>query len=129
MSLLLQIYLTLSFALYPGPESVRSRGSGFSLGPVNGAEDEFLSEDEDRQAPGSDFVSSTSKWHKHTVKVLSMLKRNMGTSEEAQEGEDTEPKPTYLSYFTLSEGCSRRTAASVFFELLQLKVSTCILCL
>ena len=108
---------------------MRSRESGFSLGPVNGAEEEFLSEDEDRQAPGSDIVSSTSKWHKHTVKVLSMLKRNMGTGQEEPEDEDTEPKPTHLSFFTLSKGCSRRTAASVFFELLQLKVSTCSLCL
>jgi hypothetical protein len=90
---------------------------------VNGDEDRFLSDDDDRQAAGSDLVSSNSKWHKHTVKVFSMLKRNMATDEDEEEQEGAEPKPDQLSYFTLSEGCSRRTAASVFFELLQLKVS------
>lgn len=54
-----------------------------------------------------------------------MLKRNMAThDEETQDGEDAaEPKPDHLSFEKLSSGVSRRTASSVFFELLQLKVS------
>mmetsp|Transcript_22835 Transcript_22835/g.47365 ORF Transcript_22835/g.47365 Transcript_22835/m.47365 type:complete len:585 (-) Transcript_22835:91-1845(-) len=50
------------------------------------------------------------KWHPHTSKVLSMLKNNMTTAEDGS-----------LSFNNLSVGCSRRTAAGVFFELLQLK--------
>ena len=102
-----------------GPDG--STRSAFSLGPVNG--DEFLSDDEDRQAQGSDLVSSNSKWHKHTVKVLNMLKRNMSTGDETVQDEEAEPKPDHLSFDKLSSGVSRRTASSVFFELLQLKVS------
>ena len=50
---------------------------------------------------------ASAKWHPHTVKVLDMLRKNMA-------GVST------LSYDSLSLGCSRRTAAGVFFELLQL---------
>jgi len=60
-----------------------------------------------RQSEGGKDASS--KWHPHTVKVLDMLKRNMTD------------KSITLSYIELSKGCSRRTAAGVFFELLQLK--------
>lgn len=112
--------LHVCFHSRTGPDG--SAKSAFSLGPVNG--DLLLSDDEeDRQAQGSDLVSSNSKWHKHTVKVLSMLKRNMGTGEEENDDDEEEPKPTHLSFDKLSSGVSRRTASSVFFELLQLKVS------
>lgn len=81
-----------------------------------------------RQSADGEETSSHAKWHKHTVKVLAMLKRNMATPEEAAaaaeneaEGEEATKKPTHLSYDKLSNGCSRRTAAGVFFELLQLK--------
>lgn len=87
--------------------------------------------DAPRQSADGEETSSHAKWHKHTVKVLSMLKRNMATPEEAaaaaanedEEGDEaaTDKKPTKLSYDQLSSGCSRRTAAGVFFELLQLK--------
>jgi len=50
------------------------------------------------------------KWHPHTSKVLGMLKNNMVESNNGA-----------LSFNNLSVGCSRRTAAGVFFELLQLK--------
>jgi cohesin complex subunit SCC1 len=96
-----------------------STRSAFSLGLVN----ELLSEDEEddeRQAQGSDLASSNSKWHKHTIKTLNMLKRNMATGDEEME-EGAEPKPDHLSFDKLSSGVSRRTASSVFFELLQLK--------
>jgi len=84
-----------------------SLDSPFALGLVNAMDVE--DEDDSRQAAGTDLVSANSKWHKHTVKVLDMLQRNM-PQDNAQ-----------LSYNALSKGCSRRTAASVFFELLQLK--------
>lgn len=84
-----------------------SLDSPFALGLVNAMDVE--DEDDSRQAASTDLVSANSKWHKHTVKVLDMLQRNM-PQDNAQ-----------LSYNALSKGCSRRTAASVFFELLQLK--------
>jgi cohesin complex subunit SCC1 len=61
------------------------------------------------------------KWHKHTVKVYSMLKDNMAAPGEGPDEAGEEPKPGRMSYDKLSTGCSRRTAAGVFFELLQLK--------
>lgn len=92
--------------------------SQFELEWVNDLGEEFKEVDE-RQDPGSNTVSSSSKWHKHTVKVLSLLKSRM------ERGEDSTPVEvdgeSELSYNNLSEGCSRRTAAGVFFELLQLK--------
>ena len=75
-------------------------GEEFALGAVN-----------DIQADANASVhvdAAGNKWHPHTTKVLGMLRNNM-------EGEKS------LSFTTLSEGCSRRTAAGVFFELLQLK--------
>ena len=74
--------------------------SQFALGAVN-----------DIQADANQSLhvdSAGNKWHPHTTKVLNMLKNNM-------EGTKS------LSFTALSEGCSRRTAAGVFFELLQLK--------
>ena len=91
-------------------------GSAFELGLVNDFEEDL--ESDPRQAAGTDAVSSDSKWHKHTVKVLSMLKNQLANRDDtgayASKGGE-------LSYDQLSKGCSRHTAASVFFELLQLK--------
>eukprot|EP00521_Asterionellopsis_glacialis_P007195 CAMPEP_0195288398 /NCGR_PEP_ID=MMETSP0707-20130614/5081_1 /TAXON_ID=33640 /ORGANISM="Asterionellopsis glacialis, Strain CCMP134" /LENGTH=695 /DNA_ID=CAMNT_0040348265 /DNA_START=421 /DNA_END=2508 /DNA_ORIENTATION=+ len=109
--------------------SLDSRGSAISLGAVNDAlgEDIIEGEDDPRQAAGSDLVSSTSKWHKHTVKVYNILKQNMASHDrddgkpDDDEDEEQKKKPSELSYFKLSHDCSRRTAAGVFFELLQLK--------
>lgn len=100
-----------------GRVSVES--TAFSLGHVNDLQDVTLTsglDDEDellpRQLPGGDLVeSATGKWHPHTVKVLTLLQGNMTAT-----GDDK-----VLSYNKLSAGCSRRTAAGVFFELLQLK--------
>jgi hypothetical protein len=102
--------------------SVQSDRSSFSLGAVNDLEKELYhigdegvdGGDQPRQVLGDELVSHTSKWHKHTIRVLGMLKRNMNNEDEP----DEEPK---LSYNKLSAGCSRRTAAGVFFEILQLK--------
>lgn len=91
-----------------------SPGEVFELGLVNDFEDDI--EHDPRQEAGSELASSASKWHKHTVKVLSMLQRNL-----ANPSEDKVDVPSHLSYSQLSNDCSRRTAASVFFELLQLK--------
>ena len=99
--------------------SETSNQSEFSLGAVNDMEADFDqnettdSADAPRQEQGDELVSSKGKWHKHTVKVLSMLKRNM--AEANKKGE------VNLSYNKLSHGCSRRTASGVFFEILQLK--------
>jgi len=92
-------------------------GSVFSLGAVNDLEEDL--QDDPRQEQGDELVSSTNKWHKHTVKVLKMLQNNMSSGDgEQEEGEE---KATQLSYDKLSYGISRRTACGVFFELLQLK--------
>jgi hypothetical protein len=87
--------------------------SEFSLGAVNDMEGDL--DDEPRQEQGEELACSSSKWHKHTVKVLDMLKRNIA------EDDDDKQKPQQLSFDKLSHGTSRRTACGVFFELLQLK--------
>ena len=77
-------------------------------------------EDDPRQAAGTELVSSASKWHKHTVRVLELFQRTMGNK-----GGDLDPlgkkKAESLEFGELSKNCSRRTAAGVFFEILQLK--------
>ena len=111
--------------------SQRSDGSNFSLGAVNDLEKELYDvdegedgeeESEERQALGEE-AAHTHKWHKHTVRVFGILKRQMRSEDDDGEGADEEgdEKPTELSYNKLSSGCSRRTAAGVFFEMLQLK--------
>jgi len=92
-------------------------GSVFSLGAVNDIEQDL--QDQPRQEQGDELISSTTKWHKHTVKVLTMLQNNMTSGEENED--EGEEKATQLSYDKLSYGISRRTACGVFFELLQLK--------
>ena len=61
------------------------------------------------------------------MKVLTMLQQNIrgGIPDEEEEakddGEERPEKPTELYFNAMSKSCSRRTAAGVFFELLQLK--------
>jgi cohesin complex subunit SCC1 len=93
------------------------QGSRLELGLVNDFEDDL--EVNPRQGAGTEAVSSDSKWHKHTVKVFSVLKNRMGQNNEGIE--ESRARPGEVSFDILSRGCSRRTAASVFFELLQLK--------
>ena len=92
------------------------RKSSLSLGLENSfGDDEWGNagaEGDDRQAAGDELVSSNSKWHKHTIKVFSLLKARLG---------DAEGMEPHLSYNGLTEGCNRRTAVNVYFELLQLK--------
>jgi hypothetical protein len=105
--------------------SDRSDRSSFSLGAVNDLEKELYQVDDDDDAPrqevGDELVSHTSKWHKHTVRVFGMLKRNMKSHNADEDDEEENEKQAQLSYNKLSAGCSRRTAAGVFFEMLQLK--------
>mmetsp|Transcript_43079 Transcript_43079/g.47952 ORF Transcript_43079/g.47952 Transcript_43079/m.47952 type:complete len:797 (+) Transcript_43079:217-2607(+) len=95
--------------------------------------DEEDDEDEDdianRQALG-DVASSTTKWHKHTVRVYQHLKKSMkdpNSTEDAAADDDSDasPKqdlPEQIMFKQLTKNVvSRRNAASVFFEMLQLK--------
>ena len=87
-------------------------GESFSLRAVNDIagvdDDDDNNNNNNGEADAVDTRDPGQKWHPHTTKVLDMLRRNM-------EGQHS------LSYDELSKGCSRRTAAGVFFELLQLK--------
>ena len=55
--------------------------------------------------------------HRRTVRLLERLQKHM----RAEGEEDEEPKPTSLSYGSISEGYDRHTVAGVFNMLLQLK--------
>jgi hypothetical protein len=93
------------------------------LGMVNELEmDSEDDDDEDREAIG-DQSSSSTKWHKHTAKVLQLLQRKIRVENDNNDDDDDdeEEKPTEVQFQDLSHNCTRRTAASVFFELLQLK--------
>ena len=98
--------------------------SSLDLGLVNSLGEDMQwdgeeQEEDERQEAGDEIVSSNSKWHKHTLKVYSLLKSRMAPVGTLNA--ETEEKEPHLSYNALSEGCSRRTAVGVFFELLQLK--------
>jgi len=99
-------------------QAEETQTSRFELEWVNDLGEE-LEEDDERQESGGNLVSSSSKWHKHTIKVLSLIKNQMGRGEDDKQGETA--GTSELSYNDLNHGCSRRTAAGVFFELLQLK--------
>jgi len=110
----------------PSKSDDMSEQSDFSLGAVNDLKEELDEDNEDpRQKQGDELVNSSTKWHKHTIKVFSMLKRNMTKSDEYVNDFDEDGsslgKAKQLSYDKLSYGTSRRTACGVFFELLQLK--------
>lgn len=107
-------------------DSPDSRNSTLSFSLVNDLLGHDNDEDNPRQTLGSDeLASNKSKWHKHTVQVFSLLKSRMSSGKMAQdepaEGKEATEKPAQLSYQSLSQGCTRRTAATVFLELLQLK--------
>ncbi|CAJ1957915.1 unnamed protein product [Cylindrotheca closterium] len=85
--------------------------------------DEDGDDEENREAIG-DQNSNSTKWHKHTVRVLQLLQSKIKSpgdeNQEVEEGEGTS-KQSHVQFEDLSHNCTRRTAASVFFELLQLK--------
>ena len=71
-------------------------------------------EDTPRQTAGDQAISSTTKWHKHTTKVYNLLKKHLD--------ENDPTKNSVVTFDGMTRGnVSRRTAAGVFFELLQLK--------
>jgi cohesin complex subunit SCC1 len=89
---------------------------------VNALNEDLIGEDEDddpRQSIGDELVSSNSKWHKHTITVYNFLKRKM--ADPNSKDDENEDKPSVIVFDDLSKDCSRRNAAAVFFELLQLK--------
>lgn len=106
-------------------EELREDDNDLDLGLVNelrleeGDEDE--DDDEGRQALG-EVASSTNKWHPHTVKVLKHLQSRM-RDPDVDTGDDAdEDLPDHLQFQEMTKKViSRRNAASVFFELLQLK--------
>lgn len=80
-------------------------------------------DDENREAIG-DQNSNSTKWHKHTVRVLQLLQRKIkapGDDDEDEDDDEENKKQSHVQFEELSHNCTRRTAASVFFELLQLK--------
>lgn len=78
--------------------------------------DEEDEDDEHREAIG-DQNSNSTKWHKHTVRVLQLLQRKI----KIDDSEEDNDKESHVQLQDLTQNCTRRTAASVFFELLQLK--------
>jgi cohesin complex subunit SCC1 len=89
---------------------------------IDSAEDDGDGDDDEHREAIGDSSSTNSKWHKHTVKVLELLQKRMRPIEIQQNDDSDEPhKPTALQFQQISQNCTRRTAASVFFELLQLK--------
>lgn len=113
----------------PIPSDRSDRSATFSLGAVNDLEEAADLMEEPRQDGLQDeTATSSTKWHKHTVKVLELLKRNMPVNDNDTDNDDDEQNEDnnvgskqQLSYDKLSYGTSRRTACGVFFELLQLK--------
>ena len=83
-------------------EDIDESSSRISLGLAN----DLLAED-----VANNSTSTASKWHPHTRKVYQLMR------EELQDKSAT----TTASFQSLTEGCSRRTAAAIFFEVLQLK--------
>merc|ERR1711935_1109250 len=94
-------------------------------------------DDEDRQALG-EMASSSTKWHKHTVRVFNHLKKcihdgSSGNTTDADDADDADAdaeqttatpkqKPDSVNFHELTKHVvSRRNASSVFFEMLQLK--------
>jgi len=78
-------------------------------------------DDEDRQALG-DVASSATKWHKHTVRVFQHLKKCMRDPNQEPENDEQEALPSQVEFHQITKNVSsRRNAASVFFEMLQLK--------
>ncbi|KAG7358938.1 mitotic cohesin [Nitzschia inconspicua] len=78
---------------------------------------------EDRQALG-DVMESTAKWHKHTVRVYKHLKKCMRdlTAPIDEDDEEAKDLPGQVQFFDITKNVkTRRNAASVFFEILQLK--------
>jgi Conserved region of Rad21 / Rec8 like protein len=86
--------------------------SVLSLGATNGLDDVDFGNEADGDV--DETTTTTSKYHKNTLKVFDILKQNLAPT-------DGTVAKSEVSYNELSEGVSRRTAAGLFFELLLLK--------
>jgi cohesin complex subunit SCC1 len=80
------------------------------------------SDDEERQAAGEE-ASSTAKWHKHTVRVFKHLKKCMKDPDQVVDADvEAADLPEQVQFHEITKNVrTRRNAASVFFEILQLK--------
>jgi cohesin complex subunit SCC1 len=114
--------------LGPAGQSRQSIESIFSLGATNEVDGSAVDFDvATAEGTNDDYdasMTTTSKWHKNTIKVFDVLKKNLIPSPSNEEEDDDEvdtTKQRTVSYNALSEGVTRRTAAGFFFELLQLK--------
>jgi len=82
-------------------------------------------DDENRQALG-EMASSSTKWHKHTVRVYKhlqkSLKGNRNSNSNTSSSEESSNLPDSVDFDQLTKHVvSRRNASSIFFEMLQLK--------
>lgn len=62
-------------------------------------------DEEDRQAQGTELVSSNSKWHKNTIALLRSLHNNIG-----DKFPDKSPKPDEVQFSDLTKGLNRRSS-------------------
>jgi cohesin complex subunit SCC1 len=121
-------FSSLHSLLGPAGQSRHSIESIFSLGATNEVDGAAIDFDiSTTEGTNDDFdasMTTTSKWHKNTIKVFDVLKKNLMPTPSNEEDDDEFAEGTKqrtVSYAALSEGVSRRTAAGFFFELLQLK--------
>jgi hypothetical protein len=93
-----------------------------NLGLVNDMAMDSDDEDEDRQTLG-DVPEATAKWHKHTVRVYKHLKKCMrDPSASVENDEEDHDLPPQVQFFDIIKNVkTRHNAATVFFEILQLK--------
>ena len=81
-------------------------------------------EDQNRQAIG-ELASSSTKWHKHTVRVYNHLKkciRHDNNDDDSATSDTHNKSKDSVDFSELTKHVvSRRNASSIFFEMLQLK--------
>ncbi|KAG7380074.1 Double-strand-break repair protein rad21 [Phytophthora boehmeriae] len=90
----------------PDDRELEDLNVDIELGAVN---DLRGNESEIGEADHADASTAQHKWHPHTVKVMKVLRTSLDNKEEVTYKQLTKKKP------------DRRTAAALFFELLQLK--------
>jgi cohesin complex subunit SCC1 len=100
-------------------ESIFSLGATNDMDIVGGVDFDTSVADEEHDYDAN--TTTTSKWHRNTVKVFEVLKKNLISPDGDSQDDDGLSKKEFVSYNALSDGVSRRTAAGFFFELLQLK--------
>jgi len=99
------------------------------LGMVNDMVLDDSDDDDDRDDDADDRPaesSASTKWHKHTVRVYQHLRKCLKDPNNAVDDEDEDfsaaPAPDSVRFHDITKHVvSRRNAAGVFFEMLQLK--------